>query len=104
MNNFDMHFSDNDVEHLFMCLFVICSFSLEECHLELLPLFDWVIWGVLFLVLVVVVIIVELYELFIRFWKLSPRWSHHLQTYSFIMSGVFFCLFVSFAMQKVLRL
>ena len=90
----------NGVEHLFMCPLVICIFSLEEYHLELLPLFYWVIWGVLFLVLVAVVIMVELYKLFVRFWKLTPRWSHNLQTYSFIMSVVFFCLLASFAMQK----
>ena len=30
---------DNDVEHLFVCLLIVCIYSLEKCLLSLLSIF-----------------------------------------------------------------
>ena len=37
---FDLHFSDSDVEHLFMCLYV---FFAETSVLVFSPFFDWAV-------------------------------------------------------------
>ena len=79
--------------HLFICLLVICMYSLEEClfsssahfQFSFLFFFCWIVWAVCI------------------FWKLNPCQSHHLQTFSPISVGCLFILF-SFAVKNLVSL
>jgi len=68
---FDLHFSNNCWQHLFMCLLAVCISSLQKCLFRFSVHFSIGLFVFLLLSCIAVCI----------FWKLSPHQSHCLQIF-----------------------
>ena len=86
-HSFDLHFSNNDIEHLFMYLLDICMSSLGICFVSVVCCF-----------------VIEWYELFIYFVN-STLVGYIINKYFFQSVVCLFILFiVSFVVQKLINL